>query len=173
MILTEGLAAFSMEQAARRAGVSKSLIHRYFPTRADLFSALLQREFGDLRARGAAESTGAVSFEDLISRTTRLFLQQTEARGPLVQALLADPAVFNLMQDEHRRERDRTLRYFAEQVRAAYNLPAAEARHAVDLLMAVTGQGGVLVSRGDMSVAEAESMCVTLILGGLKALAGR
>lgn len=171
MILSGGLAAFSMEQTARRAGVSKSLIHKYFPTRATLFSALLQREFSDLRARGATESTRAAGFEELISRTTRLFLQQTEARGPLVQALLADPAVASLMQDEHRRERERTLRYFTEQVRSAYDLPEVTAKRAVDLLMAVTGQGGVLVSRGEMTVPEAEAICVTLILGGLRALA--
>ena len=56
-------------------------------------------------------------------------------------------------------------------MRQTFGLDDGLAKPAVDMLMALTGQAGRRVARGQMSVDEAEVMVCTLILGALKALA--
>ncbi len=170
LILDEGLYAVSMERLARDVGISKGLVYNYFPTRDAILSALLHREQTELRDRGMASALQAQSFADLIRQTTRLYLEQTRDRGTLITALLSDPSVARLMEDENRWERDQTVRYFVRATRREYGLPLPLAIAAVDMLMAVTEQAGRMVSRGEATVEAATEMCVELLTGGLARL---
>ena len=167
LILADGLAAISMEGVARAAGVSKGLVYNYFPDRQALFAALLQREQRDLNDRGMR---GALAASDLIRRTTGLYLRQTEARGALIAALLADPGVARLMEAQDRVDREQAFRFFVRATRRAYGLPLPTAIAAVDLLWAVTDRAGQLVGQGLMGAEEATEMCVSLFVGGLAEL---
>ncbi len=167
LILDEGLYAVSMERLARDVGISKGLVYNYFATRDALLTALLSREQAELRDRGMASALQAQTYVDLIRQTTRLYLEQTRDRGGLVAALLSDPSVAKLMQEEGRAERDRTIRYFVRATRRAYDLPLPLAIAAVELLSAVTDRAGKLVADGLMDVDSATELCVELITGGL------
>lgn len=170
LILGEGLYAVSMERLARDVGISKGLVYNYFPTRDALLAALLHREQSELRDRGMATALQARSYSDLIRQTTRLYLEQTRDRGALITALLSDPSVAALMEQDSRADRDRTVRYFVRATRREFDLPLPLAIAAVDMLMAVTDQAGRLVAQGQASVEAATEMCVELITGGLAKL---
>ena len=170
LILDEGLYAVSMERLARDVGISKGLVYNYFPDRDALLTALLSREQAELRDRGMAEALKAESYVDLIRQTTRLYLEQTRDRGALIAALLSDPSVAKLMEEESRADRDRTVRYFVRATRKAYDLPLPLAIAAVELFSAVTDRAGKLVAEGLVDVEAATELCVELITGGLAGL---
>jgi AcrR family transcriptional regulator len=170
LVIEHGLSAVSMEAVGRICGVSKALIYNYFPSRDQLLAALLQREQNELRDRGMRSALEAKSFGDLIRQTTRLYLEQTKERGALVQALLSDPSVARLMEEENRVERDRTIRFFVREGRREYNLTLPMAIAVVDMLMAVTDRAGRQTAAGTLDIDTAEDMCVALITGGLERL---
>ncbi len=170
LILDEGLYAVSMERVARDVGISKGLVYNYFPTRDALLSALMSREQAELRDRGMASALNAKSYADLIRQTTRLYLEQTRDRGALIAALLSDPSVVRLMEEENRADRERTTRFFVRATRRAYDLPLPLAIAAVEMLWAVTDRAGKLVAEGSVEVDAATEMCVELITGGLGGL---
>ena len=171
LILDEGLSVVTMERLAREAGVSKGLVYNYFPSRDALLAALLHREQTELRDRGMVTALQAQSYDDLIRQTTRLYLEQTRDRGALTAALLADPSVARLMEEDSRADLDRTIRFFVRATRREYGLALDVGINAVDLLMAVTDQAGKLVAQGQVDVDTATEMCVQLITGGLARLA--
>lgn len=171
VIVQEGLQAATMERLARAAGVSKALVYTYFSTRDVLLGALLQREQAELGDRGMAAALRAETFPDLIVQTTRHYLEHVRDRGPLIAALLADPATAALMEAESKVNRDQTIRYLVRATRRAYGLPLPRAIAAVDLLMAVTGRAGKLVADGDLEIETAVDMCLQIALGGLARLA--
>jgi TetR/AcrR family transcriptional regulator, fatty acid biosynthesis regulator len=171
IVLAEGISAVSMERLGRDSGISKALVYNYFPSRDHLLAALLEREQAELRERGLGGAQAAKDFPELIRLTTRPYLEQVRSRGALIAALLADPSVSKLMEEENRIGRERTRRYFIRHARKAYNLPEAAAAHAVDLLWAITDEAGRQLARGAISIEEAEDYCVILISGGLQRLA--
>jgi len=170
LISEEGLHAVSMERIARDLGISKGLIYKYFPTRDALLAALMHRAQRELRDSGMASAMEATSFADLIRQTTRIYLQHTLDRGALIAALMADPSVVRMMEEDSRADRDQTIRFFVRAIRRAYGLPLPTAIFTVDLLSAMTDQAGRLVAQGQADVEAATEMCVELITGGLAAL---
>ena len=117
LTLEEGLYAVSMERLAREVGISKGLVYNYFPDRDALLAALLHRAQTELRDRGMATAMQAQTYAELIRQTTRLYLEQTRDRGALIAALLADPSVARLMEEENRADRERTFRFFVRATR--------------------------------------------------------
>ncbi len=173
LIIEQGLSAVSMETVGRICGISKALVYNYFPSRDQLLAALLQREQNELRDRGMRTALQASSFADLIRQTTRVYLEQTRERGALTQALLSDPSVARLMEEENRNERDRTIRYFVREGKREYNLTLPIAIAVVDMLMAITDQAGQQTASGSLDIDTAEEICVALITGGLERLSER
>ena len=170
LVLDVGLSAVSMERVAREVGISKGLVYNYFPARDALLAALLRREQSELRDRGMASALQARSYTDLIRQTTRLYLEQTLYRGALINALLSDPSVARLMEEDNRAERDRTFRFFIRATRREFGLPLPLAIAVVDMVAALTDQAGKLVAAGQIDVNPATEMCVELITGGLARL---
>lgn len=170
LILEEGLHAVNMERVTRHLGISKGLIYKYFPTRDALMAALMQRAQRELRDSGMAGALETTSFPDLIRQTTRIYLQHTLDRGALIAALMADPSVVRLMEEDSRAAREQTIRFFVRAIRREYGLPLPTAIFTVDLLAAQTDQAGRLVAQGLADVDAATELCVELITGGLAAL---
>ena len=170
LVLAEGLHAVSMERLARDVGISKGLVYNYFSDRAALLAALLEREEADLRERGIAAALEAENYRDLIRQTTRLYLEQTRDRGALISALLADPSVARLLEDNRRIDRDSAFRYFVRATRREFGLPLSLALVVVPILSALTDQAGKQVSDGLVDVETATEICVGLITGGLARL---
>ena len=173
LILAEGLTEVSMERLGRDAGISKALIYNYFPNRNELLRALLEREIAALRGRQVAEVKAASDFGELVRRTTRIYVEHVNERGALLQRLWAEPAVSRTVAEEDTRSRDAAMRYFARQVTKEYGLPMDVALSAVDMQMAMTEAAAQHLSNSHNDVDFATDICVTLLLGGLDALAKR
>lgn len=170
LLLEEGFTEVSMERLGREAGISKALVYNYFPNRNDLLRALLEREIGALRASQATAVKAAESFEDLIRRTTRLYIETMHTRGALLRKLWAEPAVARQMAEDQVHRRDEAMRYLARRVAREYDLPQPVALSAVNMQMAMTEAAAQQPQRSDADVDEATEICVTLLLGGLERL---
>lgn len=171
LIIEEGLTELSMERLGREAGISKALIYNYFPNRNDLLRELLKREMEVLRERQLAQIGAAVDFRDLVYRTTRTYVAQVKERGALLQRLWAEPAVARSVADQNVRKREEALRFMVNQVIKAYNLPKDVATSAVDMGMAMTEAAAQHLPSSHDDVDFATNICVTLLMGGLGALA--
>ena len=171
LILEEGFTEVSMERLGRDAGISKALIYNYFPNRNDLLRALLEREVGLLRGRQIAEVRAAENFHDLVRRTTRIYVEHVSERGALLQRLWAESAVSRTVAEEDQRQRREAMRYFAREVTKEYGIPTDVALSAVDMQMAMTETAAQHLANSHNDVDFATDICVTLLLGGLDALA--
>ena len=171
LIVEEGLTELSMERLGREAGISKALIYNYFPNRTDLLRALLEREMEVLRERQMAQTRAATDFRDLVFRTTRTYVAQVKERGALLQRLWAEPAVARAVADQNLHKREEALRYMVRQVVKVYGLPKDVATSAVDMGMAMTEAAAQHLPSSHNDVDFATHICVSLLIGGLEALA--
>jgi AcrR family transcriptional regulator len=171
LIIEEGLTELSMERLGREAGISKALIYNYFPNRNDLLRALLEREMEVLRERQVAQTRAAADFRDLVLRTTRTYVAQVKERGALLQRLWAEPAVARLVAEQNVRKREEALRFMVAQVVKTYGLPRDVAVSAVDMGMAMTEAAAQHLPASRNDVDFATHVCVSLLMGGLEALA--
>jgi TetR/AcrR family transcriptional regulator, fatty acid biosynthesis regulator len=171
LILDSGLTEISMERIGRDAGVSKALIYNYFPNLNDLLRALLEREIQALQERSLSEVKAAEGFEDLIRRTTRMYIQHIAERGPLLQRLWQESAIARAFADVDKRGHDEAVDYFVKRVRKEYGLPTDVATAAVDMQMAMTEAAAQHLSLMNNDTDLATETCVNLLLGGLDRLA--
>lgn len=170
LILENGFTEISMERVGRDAGVSKALIYNYFPNLTDLLRALLAREIIALQQRGLEEVKAAGNFQDLIRRTTRMYIQHVAERGPLLQRLWKESAVARSVADADKQGREEAVNYFVKRVRKEYNLPLDIAITAVDMQMAMTETAAQHLFNTHNDVDLATDICVHLLLGGLDSL---
>jgi AcrR family transcriptional regulator len=171
LIIEEGLTELSMERLGREAGISKALIYNYFPNRNDLLRALLEREMDVLRERQVEQTRAATDFRDLVYRTTRTYVMQVKERGALLQRLWAEPAVARTVADQNLHKREEALRFMVHQVVKIYKLPKDVATSAVDMGMAMTEAAAQHLPNSHNDVDFATNICVSLLIGGLEALA--
>lgn len=128
---------------------------------------------GLMRASQAAQVKASESFEDRVRCTTRLYIDNMHERGALLRKLWAEPAVARSLTDEHLNGRDNAMRHLARRVAKEYGLPQEVALPAVDMQMAMTEAAAQHLSQSHDDVDFATEICVTLLLGGLDALARR
>lgn len=171
LLMQEGFSEVSMERLGRDVGISKALVYNYFPSRTDLLAALLTRESALLREGQTRAAAQASDFTDLVRRTTRLYIEHMQQRGTLLRKLWAEPAVARAVAEDHQRSRERAMRYMAREVTRVYGLPQQVALTAVDMQMAMTEEAAQRLAISHESVDFATEICVTLLFGGLEALA--
>ena len=96
-LVAHGYNATRVEQVARRAGVAKGTVYLYFPSKGELFKAVVRRSIvGRFRSFGDAARAFAGSTEELVRGPLRQLLGgflQSEARG-LVRVLVAEAHLF-------------------------------------------------------------------------------
>ena len=69
LIVSRGLSSCTLEVVAAEARISKPLIYKYFPRLADLFKALVEREYRFLRGRGLGVLPKNAPYEEVIHRS--------------------------------------------------------------------------------------------------------
>lgn len=140
-ILAEGgYGAFTVEAVAKRSGAGKTTVYRRWPTKAELFIELYNRESETLLAVGDMGSLR----KELTTEITRIwkFWRQT-ANGPAFRALIAeaqaDPATMKLFRDQFLPQRRRFARQILERGVARGEVdPTIDIGIAVDLLFGFT-----------------------------------
>lgn len=170
-IVTErGVSFVSMEETARVAGVSKSLVYNYFPSRLELLGSLLQREYDWIEKRANKSIRIAKDFETLIRTTTRDYLDHVAERGVIIQRLTHDPHISKEMGEVIDVAERRTQSFIIKMASKKYKIPRKKLTAAIRLLQGLSGVAGDYLYKNDADVDFVEELCVTLILGGLEKL---
>lgn len=140
-ILAEGgYGAFTVEAVAKRSGAGKTTVYRRWPTKAELFIELYNRESESLLPVGDMGSLR----KELNTEITRIwkFWRQT-SNGPAFRALIseaqADRATMQLFRDQFLPQRRDFARKIIERAVARGEVdPACDIDVAVDLLFGFT-----------------------------------
>jgi AcrR family transcriptional regulator len=128
LIVSRGLSSCTLEVVAAEARISKPLIYKYFPRLADLFKALVEREYRFLRGRGLNVLPKNASYEEIIHRSNLRSLEYLYERGPIMRLLASDRSIAGLAKRQDRDERGVMTDYFTKQCMDVYGFPLDVAR---------------------------------------------
>jgi len=128
LIVSRGLSSCTLEVVAAEARISKPLIYKYFPRLADLFKALVEREYRFLRGRGLNVLPKNASYEEVIHRSNLRSLEYLYERGPIMRLLASDRSIAGLAKRQDRDERGVMTDYFTKQCMDVYGFPLDVAR---------------------------------------------
>lgn len=105
--LERGFANTAIETVAKRAGVAKGLIYRYFTTKEALFSAVVQQEIvnAHLDVDDAKRKAGE-KVEDFLRRTLVVTIHAIEkkSRAEIARVVIAEGARFPALVEIYRRD---------------------------------------------------------------------
>ena len=114
LIVAQGLSSCTLEAVAAEARISKPLIYKYFPRLADLFKALVEREYRFLRGRGLGVLPTNVPYEEIIHRSNLRSMEYLYERGPIMRLLASDRSIASLAKRQDRDERGVMIDYFTK-----------------------------------------------------------
>jgi AcrR family transcriptional regulator len=144
MAAEQGLAAVQIVRVAERAGIAAGTVYRYFPTKADLVSALLtatgEQDIAAVR-NAAREAPGPLS---ALAAAILTFAVGTMRRPRLVAAMLSEPGERNSAGGFTYRAA--VIEEFEKAVRAAIEtggLPAQDARIAAAAVLGALVECGI------------------------------
>jgi AcrR family transcriptional regulator len=123
LIVSRGLSSCTLEVVASEARISKPLIYKYFPRLADLFKALVEREYRFLRRRGLDDLPKNAAYEDVIHRSNLRSLEYLYERGPIMRLLASDRSIAGLAKRQDRDERGVMTDYFTKRCMEVYGFP--------------------------------------------------
>lgn len=122
VIVTDGVAAFSVQAVADRAGVAHRTVYRHFPSREALLEGLTEHLDEWMRAEGLPGIPS--SFEQLLEAVPLVY-DFFEAHAPMIEAMVVVSLALGV---EPGRRRQRTEGFVDLVLRQAPNLGAEEAR---------------------------------------------
>jgi AcrR family transcriptional regulator len=128
LIVSRGLSSCTLEAVAAEARISKPLIYKYFPRLADLFKALVEREYRFVRGRGLGVLPSKVPYEEIIHRSNLRSMEYLYERGPIMRLLASDRSIASLAKRQDRDERGVMIDYFTKRCIEVYGFPREVAR---------------------------------------------
>jgi len=168
IIASEGISNLSMEQISRNAGISKSLMYKYFDSLTDLLKELLKRELQQLRRLQASAAENARTFEELVRNITHEYLSYIDERGLIIERLQSEPSVSN-MHDPTDYGRKAAVDYLASIVSKHFDMPMHIARAATDISFGLPASAGEYLLREKVDRDELEDLTVSMIIGSCTA----
>lgn len=120
LILKHGLRGTSMEAIARQAGIAKPTLYAYFPDKAAIFAALVERLIGEWRT---AFQAGLAGEGDVVQRIAAAMTAKHKA----VRRLLANSPHADELYDEHDRSGAAQFAAFETELAAAIETELAAA----------------------------------------------
>lgn len=165
-IASGGISNLSMERIGRNAGISKSLMYKYFENLTDLLKELLKRELQELRRLQFAAAEKANTFEELVRGVTHEYLCYIEKRGLIIERLQSEPSVSN-MHDPTDFGRGKAVDYLSSIVVKNFDLPEDLARAATDISFGLPASAGEYLLREKMDRKQLEDLTVSMIIGTL------
>ncbi|MGJ8563563.1 MAG: TetR/AcrR family transcriptional regulator [Alphaproteobacteria bacterium] len=164
LVEKEGVSTLTMEQSAKGAGISKSLIYKYFDNIQDILKDLLKRELSGLRRAQIKAAEEAETFESLVRGITRTYLSYISKKGLLIEKLQADPSLSNST-DPTGYQRNAAVDYLAIIVNQNFGIPMETARAVTDISFGVPSSAGSYLLRHDIDMQELEDITVSMIIG--------
>lgn len=168
----EGVQDISLNRVARAVGISEAQAHNCFGRRIDLLVALARRELAaieqtrrDVISRGDDPVTSVVL-------STIFYLEESERRGSLLQALLRVPEIKQILRAEREELRRQARAPVLASMQARYGMSAAEAEGANAILSAIVRRSGSLLADGRIDHDIATRLCLSIVLAGMRSNAG-
>jgi AcrR family transcriptional regulator len=171
LILSEGQLPLPLADLARRAGASKALVYRYFPTQADLANAVLRRLFAGLEDAGLTAAAALPDLQQAALLSAEIYGRHVTAIGPVAHVLLRDPYLAGLLAADIARQRDRWMRALARTARRELGLPAKEIVAALSVMTTIPEEAGRLAHAGEIGREAASDLTRQLVGAALAALA--
>jgi AcrR family transcriptional regulator len=160
----------SMRQIAAAAGISKSLLYHYFPTKSELFRTAVAERAQELRA--AIEPRGEAPLQEQLGASLDAYLGWIERNGRTWSKLMASAAVLPEAGEVVEAFRRETLARVSEAVTGAPEPPPA-------LRVALLGWLGFLdaavldwVAHGDLAREQLRELLLSAFAATLGAVAG-
>ena len=166
IICREGVADLSLEQIGLAAGVSKSLVYKYFSSILELMKELLERELKAQRRLQFVAAEQAETFEELIRNITHAYLGYIEERGLIIERLQAEPSV-SQSHDPTDFGRHGAVEYLAKIVARHFDMPIELARAATDVSFGLPSAAGHYLLRQEMPREQLEDLTVSMIIGSI------
>jgi AcrR family transcriptional regulator len=170
LIVRSGLSSCTLEVVAAEARISKPLIYKYFPRLADLFKALVEREYRFLRGRGLNILPEDASYEEIIHRSNLRSMEYLYERGPIMRLLASDRSIAGLAKRQDRDERGVMTEYFTKQCMDVYGFP----RDVAEVCSIMTVNAPILsvraLRRSGIAAHRAAEIWSEFIIGGNNAL---
>ncbi|MEM1389947.1 MAG: TetR/AcrR family transcriptional regulator [Pseudomonadota bacterium] len=169
LVEIEGISQLSMEQIAKHAEISKSLIYKYFDNVQELLKKLLARELTELRRRQFAAAEAAETFEQLVRGVTKVYLQNVSIKGRLIERLQTDPGIAKSM-NPRAFNHDVAVDYFASIVHKNFDIPMETARAVTDLSFGIPIYAGSYLLRNSVDKDQLEDITVAMIIGSINGI---
>lgn len=169
LIAEQGTADLSLETIGEQAGVSKTLMYRYFGSLLDLLKRLLNREYRHLRTKQLEAAEDAETYEDLVRGVTRAYLLYIEERGLIVERLQAYPNIAQ-PQDPTHYNREPSIHYFSEVTAEVFDIPIDIAIAGTEISFGLPAAAGDFLVRSGMDRQLIEDVTVAMILGSIAGL---
>ncbi len=169
LITKHGTSDLSLEAIGEKAGVSKTLMYRYFGSLVVLLKALLNREYRHLRTEQLTAAESAETYEELVRNVTRAYLLYIEDRGLIIERLQAYPNIAKA-QDPTYYNREPSIHYFSEVTAELFNIPLDVAIAATEISFGMPAAAGEFLVRSGMDRQMIEDITVSMILGSVAGL---
>jgi AcrR family transcriptional regulator len=170
MVLKQGFLPLPMVELGRAADVSKALVYTYFPTQHDLFNALLQARFDDLRHRGLVKAAQKRNLADAAAECAGIYFDHVAASGPLIHIIMRDLYMSKHLASEVARFRNFVARHLARCARRQLSLTAKEAFAAFNLIMTIPEEAGRISYDGSMKSERARALCLGHVNSAIQAI---
>ena len=167
IVLERGASAVTMDGVAARSGVNKRLGYRYFRNREELLRALIDRELDEVTVRTRQLLPPNPSYEQRVRTDVKVYLGLIQERGPLLAKLRSGPdapADIGL---------ERPVQEWAERIRLASNLPAAQAEVLSRIILAALYGASDALEKQVAPLDEIAEIFATLTLAGTFSVAAR
>lgn len=169
LIAERGTADLSLEVIGEKAGVSKTLMYRYFGSLVVLLKALLNREYRHLRSEQLKAAEDAETYENLVRKVTRAYLLYIEDRGLIIERLQAYPNIAQATDPTHY-NREPSVHYFSEVTAEVFDIPLETAIAGTEISFGLPAAAGEFLVRSGMDRQAVEDITVAMILGSIAGL---
>jgi AcrR family transcriptional regulator len=169
MVLSQGHLPLALDRLALAAGVSKALLYAYFPTQHQLFNAVLERQFEDLRARGLEAAAARRDLRSAALDCARIYFTHVAEQGPVIHIVLRDAYMAHALDPGVAHLRDRIVRRLAKLARRHLRLEAKENLAAINMAITIPEEAGRLVYDGQLAPERGLLLCEELVTSSLDA----
>jgi AcrR family transcriptional regulator len=170
LLVDQGYLPLPPEELGRRAGVSKALIYRYFPSQGELINAVLAAHAPLFDAIDAAAARPGQDDEAFLTGCAEVYFEHVAEHGPLLHLIFADRYASERIGPAMAARQRGTLRRLARRARASLGLDLRQCLAAVGLFAAMVEEAGTLAFRRPAERERASEVCRTLLVGALDGL---
>jgi AcrR family transcriptional regulator len=170
MVLRQGFLPLPLVELGRAADVSKALVYTYFPTQHDLFNALLQARFDELRHSGLTKAAQRRELTDAATECAGIYFDHVSTTGPLIHIIMRDLYMSGHLAPEVARYRNFIARHLARGARRQLGLTAKEAFAAFNLIMTIPEEAGRIAFDGSMKPERARLLCLAHVNSAIQAI---